>query len=139
MKPALLLVAATLVTTACSAEPFVCPGYLELTSTPLIAAELPPASRALVAPGRVWLSGASLFDGPPEEQASLVPDNAESDGPAQWTLASSAAGGYWLSCDYADGLVRVTQPVAATVSRCSATVAPANNPAASVTVQFDCQ
>ncbi len=138
MKP-LLLACTALPLLACAGETFTCPDYLALNASPLTGVSLPADARALVAPGRVWLSGASLFDGPPEEQASLVPDNADSDGPSLWTLASSSPSGYWLSCDYANGLVRITRQLAANSSRCTATASPAGNPADSVKVRFDCQ
>ncbi len=56
-------------------------------------AELPVAQDVAV------FSGITVYDGRPEEMASLVPDDAEAD-LAQWTLKGK---GFWAECNYRYG------------------------------------
>ena len=50
---------------------------------------------------KLKFSGILLFDGHPKEQASLVPDNGDSDFPHKWTLKGK---NFWLACKYASKL-----------------------------------
>lgn len=66
------------------------------------------------------LSGLTLFDGPPEELASLVPDgDSETDKTTTefWTLAANPRG-YWITCHYSSTTVTLTQRLPDTAARC---------------------
>jgi hypothetical protein len=66
------------------------------------------------------LSGVTVFDGPPEELASLVPDGDSEDDKTTtefWTLAANPRG-YWITCHYSSTTVTLTQRVPGTAMRC---------------------
>jgi hypothetical protein len=66
------------------------------------------------------VAGVSIFDGPPSEQASLVPDNEKTVGDniiQIWRLAKSDRG-YWLQCNYANTTAQISRRLPASVSRC---------------------
>src|ERR1700735_4620387 len=69
------------------------------------------------------VAGVTIFDGPPSEQASLVPDNEKTteDTVIQtWRLAASARG-YWLQCAYANTTAQISLRLPAEVTRCDVT------------------
>ena len=66
------------------------------------------------------VAGVTIFDGPPAEQASLVPDNEKTVGDSviqSWQLAKSARG-YWLQCNYANTTAQISRRLEASVTRC---------------------
>jgi hypothetical protein len=88
------------------------------------------AAQSLAAPVAHWtegaealpteLAGATLFDGPPEELAALVPDGGNEDDTTTtefWTLAANPRG-YWITCRYASTTVTLTQRLPDSATRC---------------------
>lgn len=66
------------------------------------------------------LEGVTIFDGPPVEQASLIPDREETTNDSvfqSWTLQKNARG-YWLQCSYANTTVQISRALPVNVSRC---------------------
>ena len=66
-------------------------------------------------------AGLSVFDGPPEEMADLVPDAKDTADTRTdiWDLAKSDRG-YWLVCHYANTTVTMVRQLPASVTRCEA-------------------
>jgi hypothetical protein len=65
------------------------------------------------------VAGVTIFDGPPAEQASLVPDKEKTVGDniiQVWQLPKSERG-YWLQCNYANTTAQISRRLAG-VSRC---------------------
>jgi len=60
------------------------------------------------------LSGATLYDGPPKEQASLVPD-AREKGTSTWLLRPNPRG-YYLECRY--GEVTLSRRISNELKQC---------------------
>jgi hypothetical protein len=102
-----------------------CIAQAESSCPPTIAV----AQRAS-APGADWtvtysgyetaVSGVTIFDGPPAQQASLVPDNEKTSGDnliQTWQLAKSDRG-YWLQCNYANTTAQISRRLPADASRC---------------------
>jgi hypothetical protein len=86
----------------------------------------------LVAPQPGWteglsglateLAGVSVFDGPPEELAELIPDDGTDATDVRsdiWNLPKNDLG-YWLTCRYSSTTVTLTRRLPATVTRCEA-------------------
>jgi hypothetical protein len=68
------------------------------------------------------LAGISVFDGPPEELAELVPDDGTDAADARtdiWNLPKSDRS-YWLICRYSSTTVTLTRQLPASVTRCQA-------------------
>ena len=66
------------------------------------------------------ISGVTIFEGPPSEQASLVPDNQKTSDDKviqTWQLIKSDRG-YWLQCQYANTTAQISRRLAANVARC---------------------
>ena len=66
------------------------------------------------------VAGVTIFDGPPAEQASLVPDSEKRSGDniiQIWKLPKSDRG-YWLQCNYANTTAQIARRLPASVSRC---------------------
>ena len=66
------------------------------------------------------VAGVTIFDGPPAEQASLVPDTEKPSGDniiQIWQLPKSDRG-YWLQCNYANTTAQISRRLPASVSRC---------------------
>lgn len=89
-------------------------------------------SQSLATPQEGWtdgreklpteLAGISVFDGPPEELADLVPDDGADTGDSRsdvWSLPKNERG-YWLTCRYSSTTVTLTRQLPATVTRCEA-------------------
>jgi hypothetical protein len=89
-------------------------------------------TQALPAPPAGWTAGldklpteaagVSVFEGPPEELADLVPDDGKDAADTRsdiWNLPHSERG-YWLVCHYASTTVTLARALPATVTRCEA-------------------
>ena len=66
------------------------------------------------------VAGVTIFDGPPAQQASLVPDNEKTVGDSiiqVWQLPKSNRR-YWLQCDYANTTAQISRRLESGVSRC---------------------
>ena len=118
--PALLLCLA--VVAPCCAEEVQCPKRMNVASGSIVSPDLPSGYRAMVSNTAVSLSGVTVFDGPPEEEASLKPSFAASGESFKWVFDGGNERGIWISCDYASGLVRFVKKVSGPVSACTATV-----------------
>ena len=66
------------------------------------------------------VAGVTIFDGPPAQQASLVPDSEQPVGDnifQVWKLPKSDRG-YWLQCNYANTTAQISRPLPANSRRC---------------------
>jgi hypothetical protein len=66
------------------------------------------------------VAGVTIFDGPPAQQASLVPDSEKQVGDniiQVWQLPKSDRG-YWLQCNYANTTAQISRPLPPSVNRC---------------------
>ncbi len=87
----------------------VCPARVHLESGRVAAGDVPASYKATVDPMPLPLSGVSIYDGPPEQGAALVPTSAGRNGDrSTWAFAGTYPDGKWLSCDYANGLVHLS-------------------------------
>ena len=66
------------------------------------------------------VAGVTIYDGPPAQQASLVPDSEQPVGDnifQVWKLPKSDRG-YWLQCNYANTTAQISRPLPASSRRC---------------------
>jgi hypothetical protein len=69
------------------------------------------------------LAQVTIFNGPPKELASLVPDDekkSKTEMIQTWELPKDARG-YWLQCDYANTTAGIYRQLPATATRCRVT------------------
>jgi hypothetical protein len=65
------------------------------------------------------LASAALYDGRPEEKASLVPDKQNSGGTKSiWTLLADSKNGYWLECRYNQSPTVISKKVPVEATKC---------------------
>jgi len=106
---------------SCSAsDTYTCPATVRLASGVVVAEDIPAGSESLVSNSIIRLSGNNLYDGPPSEGAALMPTSTKAN-TATWILADKHPQGVWMSCDYAEGLVKIIKRTADSVTTCVAT------------------
>ena len=94
-----------------------CPARIHVASGAVLPPDVPAGFQASFSDSQVWLSGLSVFEGPPEMGASLVPSSSH-DGTAMWRFEGPAPAGRWLSCDYSSGLIHLAVRAADTAKSC---------------------
>lgn len=106
---------------SCSAnDTFTCPATVRLASGVVIAEDIPVGSESLFSASIIRLSGHSLYDGPPSEGAVLMP-TSDTANIATWVLMGKHPQGIWMSCDYAEGVVKIIKRAADSARSCLAT------------------
>lgn len=116
-----------------------CPAYAKLEKAVVATPDDSSAWTGSVSDERIWLSGFNLFSGPVSERAQLAPDSQSANGRlSTWKLASDDPHGFWLSCDYAQGLARLSMIVPQTASVCTAKQRNQGDPRR-LTVRFECR
>jgi len=99
-----------------TAEEIRCPPTVAVRQ---VATDIPPGWTTGTSPAPVQLAGLTFFDGPPEEEASLVYDRttpARTGTLAIWTF--QPASHIWLSCNYSGTSVVLSKPLPP-VKRCT--------------------
>jgi len=122
-----------------SAAEFICPANESLSAVQG-GDELPAGWSLGFRAGPIRLTGASVFDGPPVELASLVPDHQTGKGAhtrATWKFEGEFPKGKWISCDYGEGLVYLAHKLEDSVIRCTATFDQEPKPP-SLVIRFTC-
>ena len=117
-----------------------CPSTVRLApGATVIPKDVPEDYESLVPDSILHLSGYSLFDGPPKDRAQLKSSESSKGGVTTWTLTPGAYPlGVWISCDYAQGLVRIVKRARDPVASCTATSEKVK-PYGSLAVRFDCK
>lgn len=115
-----------------------CPDRIQIESAQFKPAQPSPGFVEIISPGPAWLTGASLFDGPPEMGAQLKPLDTEPNATRSVWRFSPASPNLWLSCDYASGLFRMAMPLKEAVTECRAVVKSAGLPKI-LHANFTCQ
>lgn len=113
---ALLFSAPTL---AAGEQTVVCPERLMQQSAQVNAENIPDGFEFMSRPGRLWLSGLSLYDGHPRDNAVLAPSDESATEPV-WRFEGDYFDGKWLSCDYGMGHVRLYRKLDDAVAECHA-------------------
>jgi hypothetical protein len=70
------------------------------------------------------LAGVTFFDGPPEQQASLVyqsETNSKGKKYATWSFGTTSTRLVWIACSYSGTNVVLSQPLPKATSQCSVT------------------
>jgi hypothetical protein len=72
------------------------------------------------------LASVTIFDGPPQELASLVPDQTHVKGRvlASWQLTPNAGRQYWLACGYSGTRITLARALPGEIRSCSVTYDP---------------
>jgi len=104
-------------------ENMICPDKVRLASGSVVSEDVPPGYKSLVSPSIVRLTGVTVFDGPPEDGAVLKPASFSRNGERiKWIFGGTNEKGKWISCDYADGLIRLVKQIGDPTSYCTATI-----------------
>ncbi len=67
------------------------------------------------------MDGITVYDGPPGEMASLVPDNegAAEGGNPFWTFEAEKSRMIWMECTYATQSTRLTRALPEAITKCT--------------------
>lgn len=103
-----------------ASDSYSCPATVRLASGSLVQEDIPAGYESLVSSSIIRLSGNNLYDGPPKEGAALKPTSSKGN-VATWILPGKYPQGVWISCDYADGLVKIIARTSDSVTSCIAT------------------
>ena len=126
-----LAVAAALAGGACHAADaptsHVCPDRVHIASATLAPADIPAGYQPTFSDSNVWLTGNSIFEGPPAQGAALMPTSTRGS-TATWKFAVPVADGHWLSCDYAEGLIHLAVRADDNAKSCTATFSKSGMP-----------
>ena len=100
----------------------ICPATIRLSTATIVPEDIPSGYQPLISKTIVRLSGASVLNGSPEKIGILIPSTYSSSGNyAKWNFDKEANYEISVSCDYANGLVRLVKHVKAPVSSCMMT------------------
>ena len=133
LRTALVAFGVALIALPVAAETFNCPAAFPIKALKFVPTEDGWTTRnGEPAP----LYSAEVFDGPPEQLASLIPD-ASSKGSSTWTLEGSYPQGIWLQCTYAGGALTLTRRLPKTPAVCVARY-PKLSKGRPESVLFDC-
>lgn len=91
------------------------PEWTSFARSPAAMVPAPPGAAVAVNANAISVS---LFDGPPQELADLVPDNPSSRRP-RWTLAKERKRDSYVVCNYADTRMKLARKVPAEVRSCA--------------------
>lgn len=95
----------------------------------VVAADLPSSTATLVTSTPQLLSSVSIFDGPPEEGAELLPTNdGKNSSKIVWRIGSPSAQGVWLACNYGSQVARVVMKATGTPVLCEAQMTRSGSP-----------
>jgi hypothetical protein len=127
-RPALTLAACMLSFGVWAADSLSCPPQVGLNPPQVNADSVPARFKPITPPSApanavLRLSGLSVYDGPPEEGAVLMPDSIQGN-PSQETLKwqLNPAHPTWVSCDYAQGQARLATLITGQPRGCTASV-----------------
>ena len=65
----------------------------------------------------------TVFDGPPGEMASLVPDNEGADAAVYWSFKAEKDRPIWMQCGYAGQTTYLMRPLPDATTKCTQTAA----------------
>lgn len=124
-----------------SPESVSCPSHVRLESVTLKPTEATEGFLSSTTHTAQRLTGFSLFEGPPEQEGNLKPTRTTKTASgeiAYWKLDAGAQDGIWMTCDYAEGVVRLATRVPPLTSSCEAVAQRRTNPNR-LEVRFQCR
>lgn len=117
----------------CAGGTFACPERIEATST---LSAIHGDWEAVQAPVPQYFERISLTSGPPQQQASLVPD-ASTKRSVVWKLADKDE--YWVACHYLFSNLLLTRKLPQGLRECSVKLLPAGTKAVQQDRSLVCQ
>ena len=99
---------------------YTCPSTVHLASGSVAPEDVPAGYESRVSSSIIRLSGNNLYEGPPENGAQLKPWSTKGS-VSTWELPGEHPQGVWISCDYAEGLVKIVARISDLATSCVAT------------------
>ena len=103
-----------------ASDTYNCPGTVRLASASVVPQDVPVGYESRVSNSIIRLSGNNLYEGPPENGAQLKPRSTKGN-VSTWELPGEHPQGVWISCDYAEGLVKIVARISDSATSCVAT------------------
>lgn len=85
----------------------------------------------------LWLTNIAVYDGPVVENASLVPSEQKNKQDI-WLFVGPNPLGKFIACEYGNGVVKLSQPLAKTVASCRVTTVKSKQ-RSGIDAEFFCQ
>lgn len=127
-----------LLSQVCAAnDSLVCPESIRVSSATVTLESVPAGFDVHVPKSLLRLTGFNVYDGPPEQGAALKP-HSEKSGNTLWRFEGGYPQGVFVSCDYSNGVVRLTRRASDSVASCSAKTEVVK-PQRSMKVRFVCK
>jgi len=98
-------------------QTIVCPERVIQQPGQVLEEDAPAGFEVLSLAGRLWLSGFSVYDGPPKDNAALKPHESTEER-AVWKFETAYPLGKWISCDYGLGRIKLYQRLDDDVVEC---------------------
>lgn len=137
MRYRLLLIPLLFSQASVAGNSFVCPESIRVSSATVTLESVPEGFEVFAPKSLMRLTGFNVYDGPPAQGAALKP-HAATARKALWKFEGGYPQGVFMSCDYGNGIVRLTTRAEGAVSSCSATTE-ARKPQQSRKVRFICK
>ena len=125
MRTLVLVLAAGLTGASAQAQEVRCPAVIDVKK-PEMAKEV-PGWKPVLESGRHEVTNVTVYDGPVEEKASLVPNGERKVGKKVqefWKLDAKNPRGYWLQCHYAATPLTLVRPIPKGATSCVVTADP---------------
>ena len=118
MKILMTLVASLVASSAVALE-FRCP--VKISTKQSLAQPADGWSSSVDSDTPHWNDGLTVYNGPPSEKASLVPDGPEG---AEFWVNDLKFGGLWMECAYFRSAVKLQRKIPSNVKRCALKLGP---------------
>ena len=125
MRTLVLSAAGLLAVAAAPAQEVRCPASIQPKTSEL--AQQVPGWKPVLEPGHHEVTNVTVYDGPIEEKASLVPDGDRKVGKKVqefWKLDPKNPRGYWLQCHYASTPLTLVRAIPKGATSCVVTADP---------------
>lgn len=120
-------------------EEVICPATVRIASGSIEPGDVPAGYKPVISNSIERLSGASVFDGSPEQGGAVKSTfSSANDDRIKWVFDKHAEYDVWVSCDYARGLIRLAKQVKPPVSSCTMTSRKIE-PTKVLSIKFSCE
>ena len=100
-----------------------CPEKVQLNNATLLNGTVPQTWENLTTNSPLWLTNIAIYDGPVSENASLIPSE-ENTNTSKWIFEGEFKRGKFISCEYGNGVIKLSTEIEKKTSSCTATTKP---------------
>ena len=99
---------------------YTCPEKIHLANGQPVVDDTTKSWQSTTTESPLWLTNVGIYDGPVKDNAALMP--TEEKGKAnKWVFEGDYPQGKFAACEYANGVVKLSQPIEKSATNCIAT------------------